>query len=110
MIFVQLREEDKFHKPALKEMCAAARKLGMILEFSCELISQLKMDSVSEIYYARPWQGYSEEGNRYLGTWKGEKGFGQFIMGVLIEINQKLIAYNEISRWASHHYVWFPHH
>ena len=74
-----LREEDKFHKPKFfKEMCAAARKLGNDLG----IFMRIDFYTTKDGFYFGEFtptpdggKGYSEEGNRYLGTfWKGEEG------------------------------------
>lgn len=74
-----LREEDKFHKPKFfKEMSAAARKLGKDLG----IFMRIDFYTTKDGFYFGEFtptpdggKGYSDEGNRYLGTfWKGEEG------------------------------------
>ena len=74
-----LREEDKFHKPKFfKEMSAAARKLGNDLG----IFMRIDFYTTKDGFYFGEFtptpdggKGFSQEGNRYLGTfWKGEEG------------------------------------
>ena len=74
-----LREEDKFEKPKFfKEMCAAARKLGNDLGIFMRIDFYTTKDGFHFGEFTPTpdgGKGYSEEGNRYLGTfWKGEEG------------------------------------
>ena len=74
-----LREENKFHRPKFfSEMSAAAKTLGKDLG----IFMRIDFYTTKSGFYFGEFtptpdggKGYSEEGNRYLGSyWKGEEG------------------------------------